>query len=177
MSNSSPDPLNQFDRAARAYSEARAAADDIVAPLNAALDALKRDHVPALRLAIGRATECLDVPKRLIAEHPEIFVKPKTQVLHGLRIGFMKERDVVVVHNEDATIEMIEAALPDKAAVLIGTEKALRKTALATLTDDELVMIGAARKPGDDVPFIAPVDSEVEKFVSKMVGAAIKGEA
>ena len=80
-------PLSDIDRRARLYADARDDLSGIVTALNEAIESLKRQALPDLKRAVARAAEHHDALKGLIETAPELFVKPRTVTLHGVRVG------------------------------------------------------------------------------------------
>lgn len=82
--------LHHIEARAKALSEARAALGEIVGTLNDGIEALKRDHMKALKRCVNAAAEQHERLKAVIAESPELFTKPRTVVMHGIKLGFKK---------------------------------------------------------------------------------------
>lgn len=110
--------------------------------------------------------------ERAIVDSPEIFVKSKTQTLHGIKFGFRKATDELVYNaDEETTIQLIKDELPRKKKLLIKTEEKLVKTAIKNLPEDELKSIECEIEKNDDVVFIKSADDIIDKFVKQLMAA------
>ena len=177
MTNVTQLPLSQIDRAAKEYDDARRNLDSTTRELNTEVEAMKRKYITVLKLKVSHAAEKCANLENLIATNPELFKQPKSMVLHGLQFGFRRNRERIETAEANDVIELIEAALPKKVASLIEIDKKLRKSALKSLTDEELAAIACERVPGADEVFVAAVDNEVDKFVNKLMSDAMKEAA
>lgn len=164
--------LSDIEKQAKRYSEARAAVAEIVSALNEAMDALKRTELPKLRRAIARAAEHHDALKQLIELAPELFTKPRTQTLHGIRLGYMKEKGKLQFDDADRVVALIEKHFPDQVELLIATTKKPVKKALEQLSAAELKRVGITITDAGDAVFIQPTDSAVDKMVDALLKAA-----
>jgi hypothetical protein len=164
--------LADIERRARAYADARDHLAGVVSELTAGIDSLKRRAMPDLKRAVARAAEHHDAIEALIAEAPELFVKPKTLTLHGIRLGYQKGRGGIAWDDADAVVAAIQRYLPEQAEALIHrTEKPL-KEALNQLDVATLKKIGCRVVDTGETIVIRPVDSEVDKLVDALLKEA-----
>lgn len=164
--------LADLERRAKAVADTRAAVGDIVQSLNDGIDALKRDHMRALKAAINAAAEQHDKLKALIEANPELFVRPKTVVMHGIKLGFRKGTGGLEFDDEDQVIKLIRKHFPEQFDVLVKTTEKPVKSALGGLTVAELKKLGVTVESTGDVVFIAPTDSAVDKLVKALLKSA-----
>ena len=174
-----PTAIESINKHAEAYAKARALLAEKVTALNDGIAALRRDHLADIRRAVTRAAEAEDALRALIEAHPECFVKPKTQVLAGVKLGYQKGKGAISFDDADAVVARIKKHLPDQADVLIRTKEAPVKEALAQLSAAELKKIGVTLSEAGDQTVVRPVDSEVDKMVDALLKAATgeEGEA
>lgn len=166
MANSS---LDQISNAARSFAEARNTLAALVTELNDGIEALRRDNLPAIRRAITRAADLQAKLKGLVEASPENFVKPKTLVLHGIKVGFEKGRGAVKFDDPAKVVELIRRKLPEMADVLIkSTEKPL-KGPLQQLTVQQLKSIGCEVDATGDQVVVRAVESDIEKLVAALL--------
>ncbi|KAF7600610.1 MAG: hypothetical protein CGU28_03200 [Candidatus Dactylopiibacterium carminicum] len=164
--------MNDIERQAERYSEARETLAGLLTELQATTEAIKSDRLPAIRRAIRRASEQHDKLRALIEEAPDLFAKPKSRVLHGIKVGFQKSKGKIEFDDPDRVVLLIERHFPEQADVLIATSKKPAKDALANLTGAELKRLGINVIEGGDVLLIRPVDSAVDKMVDALLKAA-----
>lgn len=169
--------LTDLETPAKAFADARAKVAEIVAQLNDGIDALKRDHMPALKRAITRAAEKHDQLKQLIEANPALFVKPRTVVYHGVKIGFAKGKGGISFDDADQVVRLIKKHFPEQADLLVNTVEKPAKDALAQLTVAELKKVGCSVVDAGDSVVIKPTDSEVDKLVDALMKGATEEQA
>lgn len=169
--------LMDLERRAKALGEARETLAAIVTQLNEGIEALKRDHMRDLKRAVNAAAEQHERLRALIEEAPELFVKPRTVVMHGIKFGYAKGVGRMEFEDEKRVVALIRKTLPDQADVLIATREVPVKTALAQLTAAELKRLGVTLADTDDVVVIRPTDSAVDKLVTRLLESAVDERA
>lgn len=169
--------LTDIEPSAKAYAEARAKVADIVTELNTGIDALKRDHMPALKRAITKAAEKHDQLKQLIEANPALFVKPRTVIYHGVKIGMKKGTGGISFDDADQVVRLVKKHFPEQADVLVTTVEKPAKDALAQLTVAELKKVGCSVVDAGDAVVIKPTDSEVDKLVDALMKGATEEQA
>ena len=105
-----------------------------------------------------------------------MFLSPRTRVFDGIRVGVRAIPGAVEVSDEAAAIARIRAALPDRAAQLVGSHESLDRVALRRLSADELNLIGV-RIVGAGPEIVArPVGTDtLEERVKMLLDDAEKG--
>ena len=165
--------LNDLEKRAKALADTRASVASIVQTLNDGIDALKRNHMAALKKAVNAAAEQHERLKAVIDENPQLFVKPRTVVMHGIKLGFAKGKGSVEFDDADQVVRLIEKHHPDQVDILVQVEETPVKAALAQLTAAELKKLGVTVEGTSDVVVIKPTDSAVDKTVKALMKAAI----
>lgn len=163
------------DLAARAklLADARAHLGDLVGALQAGIDALRDNEMPAIRLAIETAALAWVCLEKDIREHPELFVKPRKVAAHGISFGIEKSRGALQIPDPDRTVELIRKHLPEQAAVLIDVKATPAKKAIEALPAKVLKQIGVQVIDGTDTVVIRPAKSDVDKLVAAIVKAEV----
>lgn len=165
--------LDDLGELARHLAEARNLLATSVAELNAAIEALKADAMPTLRFRIDAAAAAWKALEERIQAHPELFVKPRTVSLHGIKFGIEKGKGVVEVANPKATLKAIRAKLPELAEVLIKQKEEPVKKALLNLTAQQLKAIGVQLTGAGDQVVIRPENGAVDKLVKALIKATV----
>lgn len=168
--------LTDIEPSAKAYAEARAKVAEIVTQLNDGIEALKRSHMPALKRAITRAAEKHDQLKQIIEANPALFVKPRTVIYHGVKLGLKKGTGGITFDDADQVVRLIKKHFPEQADVLVITTEKPSKDALAQLTVAELKKVGCNSVEAGDQVVIKPTDSEVDKLVDTLLKGATETE-
>ena len=164
--------LVDIETRAKKYAEAREHLAGIVAALNEGIEALKRDHMTRLKKAVADAAERHDALKALIEDAPELFVKPRTVVFHGIKLGYQKGKGKIEWEDPDQVVRLIKKHFPEQADVLITTVEKPVKDALNGLTAAELKKLGISVVEGGEAIFIKPTDSAVDKLVDALLEEA-----
>lgn len=164
--------MNDIQARAKAYADTRAKLGELVAALNDGLEQLKRDSFPGIRRALERGAERQAELKALLEASPEVFLKPRTVVMHGVRVGFEKGKGRIEFEDADQVVKLIKKHLPDQADVLVATKETPVKKALAQLSVKDLKSIGCTVEDTDDVVVIRPVDGDVDKLVTALLKGA-----
>lgn len=172
-----PTTLSDIEPAARAYADARVKMAAIVTELNAGIDALRREHMPALKRAIARAAERHDQLKQIIEAHPALFERPRTVIYHGIKLGYAKGKGGISFDDPAQVVKLIARHFPGQAEVLITTVQRPAKEALAQLSAADLKKLGCSVSDAGDAVVIRPADSEVDKLVDALIKGATEGEA
>ena len=170
--------ITDIERRATAFAEARAEVAGIVGYLNQAIEDLKRDNLPALKRGIAKVAERHDRLKGIIEANPQLFVKPKTVVMSGVKVGYAKGKGGISFDDPAQVVKLIKKHLPEQADVLIITKESPAKDALAQLSAADLKRIGCHVVNAGDQVVIKPADSEVDKLVDALIkGATEEAEA
>lgn len=164
--------LADIEARAKLYAERRERLATIVADLTAGIEALKRNAMPELKRAIASAVTQHDHLRTLIEQAPELFVKPRTVVFHGVKLGYQKGKGKIEWDNADQVVRLIRKHFPEQADVLVVTSEKPAKEALNNLSAADLKKLGISVVEGGDVVVIRPTDSAVDKMVDALLGAA-----
>lgn len=161
--------LAEIERSAKHYAEAREHLAGIVATMNEGIETIKRDHMKRLKKAVNEAAERHDALKALIETAPGCFIKPRSVIFHGIKLGFQKGKGKIEWDDADQVVRLIKKHYPEQADVLIATSERPAKEALANLTAAELKKLGISVTDGGDAVFIKPADSAVDKMVDALL--------
>lgn len=161
--------LDPIDAKARVYAEARDRLAASVGELNLAIDALKRQQLPVIKRHLRRAFELESELRGLVEANPHLFVKPRTVVLHGVKVGFQKGAGGITFDDPQHVCKLIEKKLPDLADVLIKNDPKPIKKALQQLSVQQLKAIGCEVEEAGDRVVVKAVDSAVDKLVTALL--------
>lgn len=163
--------LERIDTLCAALSQARSVLESRVGELQSRMDTLVRRRLPGVKAAVARVAEAQAALQQAIEDAPDVFAKPRTQICHGLKVGYRKGLDTLTWEDDDALVARIEKYCQDDADHLLIVKKTPSKDALADLDAATLKKLGVTREPGVDRVTIAPID----KDVNRLVGALVKG--
>lgn len=161
--------MDQITDKARVFADARARLAEAVDALNASIEALRREQLPAIKRHLRRTFEAEQALRGLVELHPALFVKPRTLVLHGIKVGLQKGKGVVRFKSAARVVQLIEQRMPDMADVLIDTVKTPSKTALSKLTVQQLRSIGCEVDDSGDQVVVRATDTAIDKLVNALI--------
>ena len=161
--------MNDIEARAKKFAEARAKLAEAVTELQQATTELHRSHLPGIKRHLNRAFEAEQSLRQLVASAPGLFERPRTVVLHGVKLGFQKGVGKVSFADSDLVVKLIRKKLADQADVLIKVEETPIKAALKQLTVKELQSIGCDVEETDDVVVVKAIDSVVDKLVKALL--------
>lgn len=108
----------------------------------------------------------------LVSAVPQLFAKPRSLVVDGVRAGYRKEEDRLDWSDEESVIARIRALRPDLAPVLIRTSESLIVDALPGLSVEDLQAFGIRTVAGADQVLIKIGDNDVERLAAMVISAA-----
>lgn len=161
--------LGDIEVLTKDYSESYSKLSDKVRDLNDEIDAAKRKHMRYIKSYAEDALEKKSKLSNAIDESKDLFDKPKSIVIHGMKIGLQKGKGKITVPDEEKTILLIKKNLPDQADILIKSEEKLVKPALNNLTAGDLKKVGLNLVESTDEVLIKPTGSDIDKIVNALL--------
>lgn len=158
-----------IEQKTKEYSAAREMVSVIVAEIEAETASIKRRYLARLKKAVQVMAERQAEVKALIEGSPALFEKPRTRVLHGIKVGLQKQKGQITWADEDQVVRLIHKHCPDQVDILIKTTERPVKDALQQLTAAELKKIGVTVTQDGDAVVIKGTDSEIDKFVAALL--------
>ncbi len=173
-----PTNLNEIDALAKHLAQARELLSRRVTTLQEQLEATKRRFIPGIKAAVEAVKEAeskLEVAVK--AAPPATFADPRTIVVHGIRVGYMKAKGKIEFDDEKSVIKRIREHFPKaKADVLIKVTEKLQKKALGNLSVDDLRKIGCTVTTAGDGVYIKAVSDTVDKLVEALLNEVTSTE-
>jgi len=167
--------LLEIESLTKAYYMTRKILSDRMQELQEELDQVKKRHLPGIKKAVATAASWQSRLKNAIDEVPELFTKPRTVVLYGIKVGFQKGKGEIVIEDPAHTIKLLKKAMPEEAwGNYIKITESLIKTTLAQLPASELRRLGVEVIETGDQVVIKPTDSEVDKLVEALLKDELK---
>lgn len=173
-----PPSLAALELQTRDYDAECVRMEELVAALEADMEAIKRKHLPALKRQAGVVANRQADLQSAIETATELFTKPRTLTLNGIKIGFTNSVGSIVWDDDDQVVSLIKKQRPEDAATLVRTFTEPNKNALKSLPPAELKKLGCRVEGAGDVVVLKRVAGDVEKLVTnlidKMVAAMTK---
>ncbi len=162
-------PLEEIEALAESYRDNLDHLTTLVDDLEASLRSVRAARLPAIRqLAVFVRAARADLADA-VALHGDLFERPRTRVLHGIRVGYAKSPGRVAFADATQVVRLIHHHLPAKADSLIKTTETPLRNALAQLTVPELRILGCTLAETGDQVVVKPQDSDVEKIVQALL--------
>jgi hypothetical protein len=161
--------LGEIDTMAKTFSDARQRLSDTLQDLKDKQEALLRQYLPGMKSQVNIVKEREEALKGAIEDSPEIFIKPRSIIMHGVRCGFRKGKGKLDWEDDAQVVKLIKKRHADQADLLIKTVEKPVESALKQLDVSELMKLGIAVEATGDVVIAEPTDSEIEKQVKKLL--------
>jgi len=150
------------------YSEAYSELTDSITKMEQEVEKARNKYMPDIKAGVAKIKAAGEKLHESIDENKDLFVKPKTQIFHNIRVGFIKGKGKKEFDN-DKTVALIHKHYPDKEDLLIQVEEKVISKAIEQLPAADLKKIGVNIVDAQDEIVIRPVDSEIKKVIDKII--------
>lgn len=161
--------LNTIDAAAKAARQARETLAERATSLKDEIDTMTKRRLPGIKSAVAAVAEADSKLMGLLQQAPELFVRPKSMVLHGLQLGYKRAAGRIEIEDAKAVVKAIRKHFPERFEVLVKVKETPIKTAIGQLTGDELKKIGVTAQGSSEVTFIQDATDNVDKLVKALL--------
>ncbi len=171
--------LREIDSLTEGYAAAREALAGTIGALQDDVREAQKKYLGRIKRLVATAAERQAALHAAIDASPGLFVKPKTLTLHGVKVGFQKAKDKVVIADEQDTIARIHALLPkDQAELLTRKTESVHLPAVADLSPEDLKRLHIEVQEGQDAVLIKDAAGDVDKLVAALLKEGVQeGEA
>lgn len=167
--------LSSIETLTGVYANERASLAQLVMRLEDSIETLKRAQIDGIKQALARTTGAQAKLHSAIAENPELFTKPKTLIISGIKVGYIKQKGKVEFDDEAAVIGRIRKLLPkEQAELLIRVREGVHKPAVYDLTAGDLKRLGIRVVDDGEAIVIKPVDDQLDKLLSALLADAMR---
>jgi hypothetical protein len=157
------------DVAARKYADARDVLSRHLDDFDSELKILRRKHLSGIKQAAGVAAQRKSELNSVIIEARAAFDDPKTQVLHGIKVGYEKGKGRVTFDDEGSVITRIDRMFGTEAEQYLIISWRPSKAALVTLDAAILKRLGVSIEDGGDQVVIRATGTDIDKLVAKIL--------
>lgn len=164
-----------IDRAASAYAGARDELRQVLLTLREEIARVSDAHRPHVIAALDQAVNAREHLRGLIDANRAVFDNPKSQQLHGIKVGLRKQPGQLTYADEQAVIDLIRKKLPAKAGGLIKVSESIIAAAIKALPANELAAIGCSITDVADEVIVDAVQGEIDKLLSAITSDAATG--
>lgn len=162
------------ERLAAAHVATTARASLLQDEIKSAVAPIYERHRSGLDAAAEEEALAREDLQQLLDAAPQLFKKPRSLIINGVRAGYRKEEDSLYFADEKAVIARIRALFPDQADLLVRSEESLVLDALPQLDAKARGAVGISLITGADRSFITIGDSDVEKLAKTLIADAIR---
>jgi hypothetical protein len=132
-------------------------------------DAVKRRYLQGIKNALERVRARHEDLRQAIDDSRELFERPKTRVLHGIRVGLMKQPGRLEIGDQDACVAALRRIFGDEADAYVKVTETPIKKALANLPAKDLKRIGVVVSEDGEAIVIKAADSDIDKLVDALL--------
>ncbi len=167
--NAAPEGLALIETLAAAYARARAELASTVAAWNEEREAVTKRYLKGMRAEVAVAKDRAAELRAAIEAAPELFEKPRTRTLHGVKLGYQKGKGRVTFEDAAKVVALIRKHLPELADALVIIEEKPNKDAIAQLPAADVKRIACALEGTGDVVVIKDSAGEVDRLVNQLL--------
>lgn len=162
--------MQEIEKKCSAYATIRAELSSAVACLEDDLMKVKRAQLPRIKRRVELAKQERAELVALIEANLQLFVKPRTRMLHGIKVGVEKQRGSIDFDDEAKVIERIKKLLPeDQAELLIRKTEKVAKASVYDLSAADLKRLGIKVRDAGDAVIVKDTGSDVDKVVAALL--------
>lgn len=167
-----PASLLPIELAARAFSDSRMQLAAEINELSERIAALKKERASKLKAVLRQYNQMqADLRSAIEAAPKDLFDKPRTRQLHGIKVGYVKQPGKLVLQFDDVrTIELIEKHFKDQYDVLVRVKRTPNLETLAELPASDLKRLGGHIADADDKIVMTAIDSDIDKLIKALTG-------
>lgn len=164
--------MAEIDAAAAAYADAHEALSARVAQVEEEVRAVHARHAAAVReLAEAEAARKRELV-RAVDRNRTLFTKPKSRSFYGVKVGVRKGQDTLSLGDEDRLIDRIKDLLPEKYGQLVKESFSVVRSAIKTLSEQDLQRLGVRYVAGADEPFASVEKGDAGKAAEAILASA-----
>lgn len=152
----------------RAYAAARERLGETAEQIRALQRQALRVRLRGLRNRAAEVSAARDALRAAVAAHPELFVRPRTRALEGVKVGYRKMPGRIVC-DEARAVARIRKLHPEREADLVRVRESLDRAALRRLDSQTLASIGVSIADVEDEIVIAAAGADIDRLVDAML--------
>ena len=173
----SPSPLVVIEALTKKYADARATLAERVSALEDEVRSVHRRKVPGIKSAAAAAKDAQAELVAAVQAHPELFVKPRSYTLNGIKVGYAQGKGALTWEDDETVVARIRRFFPREENTLIATKEKPVASALKQLDAKDLARLGVTFEAVGDYVFVKASDSAVDKLVKKILEEGAVEEA
>lgn len=161
--------LGEITDLCRNYANAREGLETLTEEIESDRRQAVRRKLRALKNRIAEASAAREALKAALEASPELFAKPRTRAIEGIKIGYRKLPGRFEIADEGRAIRRVRDKMPEREEELIRVKESLDRAALKRLDARELASIGVAVVEADDEIVIAAASTDLDKLIEVLL--------
>lgn len=166
--------LSQIESQCQAYDRASNELEYLIANLEEDLNKVKQKHLRGLKKAAATVAGLEAALTDAIGNSPQLFEKPRTVVLHGVKVGFTSSVGKLEFDDADTVLAHIRKLFPEEKDLLIRTKHEPNKDALRNLSAQDLAKLNCRIVDAGDLVLVKRMAGDVEKLVGKLIDRMVE---
>jgi hypothetical protein len=162
--------MNDIETLAKQLADARAELADRLQRIKDEQESVKRRYLQGAKNSVERVRAAHLALSEAVEAAPQLFVKPKTRVFHGLRVGWMKQRGKLLWDKAENVIAALRKLLGAEAEQYIDTKETPSKERLENLPAAQLRRIGVTVTDDTDAVVVKATGGDIEKLIDALIG-------
>ncbi len=158
--------LAELEKLTREYSDVRNVVVKRMQALEDEIAACKRKHLAGIKRAVAATIEKHSLLEVAVQASLEIFVRPRTVIFHGVKIGLQKRKGKLKWESKEQVIRLIKKYFPKQQDILIQITEKPVESSLKYLSDIKLKKLGISITDTGDAVIIKAADAEIDKLVN-----------
>lgn len=164
--------MNDIERACKEARDCRLVLQMRAEALQDEITAAQKRKLPGIRVAVEKVAQADAQLLALLQQAPGLFTKPKSQVFHGLQVGYKKDAGAIEIDDAGQVVKLIRKHFPERFDDLVKTKETPIKKAIRNLTGAELQKLGIKVHSDGEVVFITDATDGVDKLVKALLKGA-----
>lgn len=161
--------MHNIENLARLYFEQYSELANRMRELQDQIDEVKRMHLPGIKAGIATVASARSDLKNAIAQNPQLFVKPRTTVFYGLKVGLQNSKGKVVYNKATLVCRRIRRLFKKAAAErLIETTEKPVADEVRKLPPADLKRLGVSIEGAGDQVLIKHAGSDIDKMIEAL---------
>ncbi|MGB3749412.1 MAG: hypothetical protein WA961_14530 [Rhodanobacter sp.] len=161
--------MQDIEQRAKVFAGARDELASRLQDLRDEQETAKRRRLQGIKNSLARFTAAHGELKEAIETSAGEFRSPKTRVLHGIKVGFMKQRGKLELGDVDTVVKLIRKHFPDQFDTLVKITEKPVAAALGNLPASDLKRLGVRIADDVDAVVLKPVDGELDKLIAALI--------
>lgn len=160
----------ELTRLAQEFSSAHTELAYLGQQMDAEIARLKAEFATRYRRAQAKVTDRYAALSQAIQAQPELWVKPRTQVVAGVKIGLAKGKGGIAYADEQTVVARIQKLFgDDEAAAYLHIKVTPDKEAIEKLTACQIAKLGCELVNTQDRVVISPVGGEMSTLARQLL--------